>query len=211
MTLRSHLIGLFPALHLTLIAISIIALLYHLSVYTLLLLIFTVYLFPIICFHLHNWMYPLIEGSSVLNHKEYIPWWGTHQIQSVLNALPAFESILKIVPGAYSMWLRLWGSKIGRNVYWTPRIDIVDRSLMEIKDNVIFGHKVGCYAHVVSKRNDILELYVKKIQIGGSTFIGAGTNIGPGAVIGDGNMLPLLSVVGINQHIKSIIKCENGL
>jgi acetyltransferase-like isoleucine patch superfamily enzyme len=193
------------------IAIASLMLIKSLTLFTILLFILSIYAFPLICFHLHNSFFPFKEGQDFIGKQEYLPWWGMHQIQGLYNAIPQFENSLRIIPGAYSAWLRLWGSKIGKNVYWTAQIEIVDRNLMEVSDNVIFGHKVGCFSHVISIRNDVLEIYVKKIRIGANAFIGAGTNIGPGAVIGDGIMLPKLSIVSINQCIENISSCENAI
>src|SRR6266851_3058498 len=66
-----------------------------------------------------------------------------------LYALPLLELFLQLTPGAFSLWLRLWGSRIGRRVHWTPRVEIADRSMLAVGDDVVFGHKVECYAHAI--------------------------------------------------------------
>ena len=61
-----------------------------------------------------------------------------HQLQVLYSAFPA----LRLVPGLYSAWLRLWGSRVGRAVYWTPQVKITDRGLLKVGDGVVFGHRV---------------------------------------------------------------------
>ena len=63
---------------------------------------------------------PLHQRLSRLSDRTYAPWWGMHQIQVLYIAIPQLEAVLRLVPGLYSQWLRLWGSKVGRRVYWTP-------------------------------------------------------------------------------------------
>jgi len=168
-----------------------------------LLLLALLYLLPVACFRLHELAWPLPEGRSMLSVRAYVPWWGAHQCQVMYTALPALESVLRLIPGVYSAWLRLWGSRIGRGVHWTPSIEITDRSLLEIGDDVIFGHRAGCYAHVVQRRGDKLVLYVRRIVVGRGVLIGAGSRLGPGASIDANVVLPALSDVGVGRRIRA--------
>lgn len=152
-----------------------------------------------LAYRLHQRLWPLHQGLSRLDRPVYSPWWGAHQIQLFYDAFPALEALLRLIPGAYSAWLRAWGSRIGRRVHWTPRVDITDRGLLEVGDDVIFGHLVGCYAHVVDRRGGRLMLYSKPIRIGAGAFIGAGSRLGPGARIEPGSYLPALTDVGIRE------------
>src|SRR5262249_28318299 len=90
------------------------------------------YPLPAARFRVHDLLWPLVEGRSRLDAPGYSPWWGGHQFQVMYTAFPALEAALRLVPGAYSAWLRLWGSRIGRRVHWTPRVEITDRSLLEV-------------------------------------------------------------------------------
>lgn len=202
MTLRGRLVSLFPLLVLTMSAAALALALVTSCAGWLALVPAVVYFVPPLCFRLHEKISPLREGLQSLDAPEYSPWWGSLQIQNIYNALPALEAILRIVPGCYSAWLRLWGSKIGRGVAWTPRVEISDRSLLEIGDRVIFATKVAHYAHVVDRRtkDGSLRLFVKRIRIGGGAFLGAGSRLGPGAEIAAGARLPLLTDVSVNGH-----------
>ena len=93
-------------------------------------------------------------------------------MQLIFIALPALEAILRLIPGVYSAWLRLWGSHVGKHVYWTPLIEITDRDLLDIGDRVIFGHRAACYNHVVKPKGEDLVLYTAKITIGSDVFVG---------------------------------------
>lgn len=102
----------------------------------------------------------------------------------IYAAIPAFEAFLRLVPGLYSAWLRLWGSKVGKRVYWTPLVEIIDRHMLRIGDDVIFGHRVVCSSHVVSrKENGEFVLLLRYIRIGSGSFIGALSRLGPGVKI----------------------------
>src|SRR4030095_10140128 len=90
-----------------------------------------VYLLPVACFRLHEMKWPLTEGKTRLDDENYVPWWGAHQMQVMYTAFPALDAALRLVPGVYSAWLRLWGSRIGRDVHWTPLVEITDRSMLE--------------------------------------------------------------------------------
>ncbi|MDR3477451.1 MAG: acyl transferase [Gammaproteobacteria bacterium] len=210
MTYRSRLLSFFPLFHLLWIAGFFLALCYHFSCFNLLGFIFAVYLLPILCMRLHHYFSAPIEGTFTLTERRYCAWWGTHQFQSVFNAIPDFDAILRLIPGAYSAWLRLWGSTIGKRIYWTPLVEITDRSLMVVGDDVIFGHKVSCFAHVIIHKPDKLILYVKRITIGKRVFVGAGSRLGPGAIVDEGLSLKFLTDVKINQHLTEESLCKIG-
>jgi hypothetical protein len=153
-------------------------------------------------FRLHEALWPLAEGPSRIDVPAYSPWWGAHQLQVMYGAFPALEAALRLVPGLYSAWLRLWGSRIGRGVHWTPLVEITDRSLLEAGDGVVFGHRVACYAHLIKRREAGLILYVRRIRIGSGVLLGAGSRLGPGARIDAGTVLPLLTDVGVGRRIR---------
>ncbi|MBX9767836.1 MAG: hypothetical protein K2X47_11240, partial [Bdellovibrionales bacterium] len=83
----------------------------------------------------------------------------------------------------YSAWLRAWGSRIGRTVYWTPRVEVMDRSLLEVGSGVVIGHMVIFCAHVISPSKGRLVLFVRRIRIADGSFVGASVRLGPGAFV----------------------------
>jgi hypothetical protein len=154
-------------------------------------LLAVIYLVPVIAFRLHQAIWPLVIGDSDLGAGKYVPWWGAHQLQVMYIAVPQLEALLRIVPGLYSAWLRLWGSKVGRGVYWTPLVDLGDRSLLDIGDGAIFGHRATLYAHIISPRRQTKQLIldVRPIVIEAGAFVGAGTALGPGVIVRAGKMV----------------------
>src|SRR5690606_18161892 len=142
-----------------------------------------IYLVPVATFRLHARRFPLRAGGSHLTGRAYSPWWGGHPIQLLYVAIPPPAGILRLGPGRYSGWLRLWGARIGRRVHWPPRVEITDRSLLDIGDDVVLGHQVVLYGHVIRPHRDGLVLYLKPIVVGDGAFLGAHSIIGPGAVV----------------------------
>ncbi len=149
-------------------------------------LLAVLYVVPVVAFRLHQIVAPLGAGGSRLDGKTYVPWWGGHQIQLIYIAVPQLEALLRMVPGLYSLWLRAWGSKIGRRVHWTPQVEVTDRSLLDVGDGVVFGHRAVLFGHVIRHGKQYMLLYVRKVTIGDGVFVGAGSAISPGAVIRPG-------------------------
>lgn len=105
-----------------------------------------------------------------------------------------------MVPGLYSIWLRAWGSKIGKKIYWPPLMEIADKSLLEVGDYCILGHKSSFYSHVLSPAKDGRTIvYVNKITIGPGSFIGAKCNLGPGVKIAPLTKIDAGTNLSLNQ------------
>ncbi|MEZ0370867.1 MAG: acyl transferase [Candidatus Sericytochromatia bacterium] len=200
MTLLATLVSFFPLSVLVLLLASIWYCIRVPDGWNLLLPIGIVYLYPVLAFRFLSLFKPLSEGRFELTEKKYNAWWGSHQFQLIYFACPFLEGLLRTLPGVYSAWLRLWGARIGKQVYWTPNVEIDDRPLVEIGDGVIVGHKVHFISHVILPYKDRLSLYIKKISIGKGCFLGAGSRLGPGVVVDDGTTLPVLTDGHVNQH-----------
>ncbi|MFN6463508.1 MAG: acyltransferase [Nostoc sp. DedVER02] len=202
MTVISKILSFFPTFILLLTGAAIIYLAYSPNIFSILAVLLSIYGLPVLVYRLHEWVYPVREGISYLLGEEYSPWWGSHQIQVIYIAIPVLEAVLRLIPGVFSCWLRLWGAKVGRDVYWTTRLEIADRSLLEIGDRVVVGHGVGIYSHIIKPRKQNLMLYVKKVQIGSNVFVGAGSNLAPGVVVADGSYLPAATKLYPNQKVQ---------
>ena len=201
MTPLSLLLSLFPTAVLLLAVSVLIWLFVAPSAIAVLLLLLVLYGLPLIAYRLHARIYPIRQGTSYLRGTTYSPWWGSHQLQQIYIAFPVLEAILRLIPGAFSLWLRLWGSQVGRGVYWTPAIEIADRGLLDIGDRVVFGYRVGLYGHVVKPKQNNLLLYVNTVKIGSDAFVGAGSVLGPGTELGEGSFLPAESRLAIDRTI----------
>jgi acetyltransferase-like isoleucine patch superfamily enzyme len=105
----------------------------------------------------------------------------------VFCRIPALEEVLRLVPGLYSQWLRLWGARIGRFTYWSAGTLITDRSFLSIGDYVVLGAGVRLNSHVLAPDSDgTVELLLASIKIGDRVMVGgyslltAGTEIASG-------------------------------
>jgi hypothetical protein len=160
-----------------------------------------IYLLPVTVYRLINKFLPLTEGVSYINITQpYSAWMGAQKIQLIYNAFPCFEKFL-ILTGLYSPWLRLWGSQIGKQVYWTPNIQIVDRTHIEVGDGAFLGNHCYLSPHIVKRKNGKFMLVFKTIKIGRGVFIGAYSRIGPGCEIADGVDIGLRTDLIFNQKV----------
>jgi len=101
-----------------------------------------------------------------------------------------------MVPGLYSLWLRLWGSRVGRLVYWTAGVQITDRTHLEIGQRVLVGQWVRMSAHAVYKSSDgDSHLVLQTLQIGDGAIIGGQSLLGPKADIAPHTTVKVNSVV----------------
>ncbi len=202
MTFLGKTITFFPLFHLIAIIAAGMKLLIQPALFSLMLFFLIIYVLPVVLYRIHNRFFPLIEGGTRLDLPIYSPWWASYQFQGIFNAFPFLEALLRLIPGAYSFWIRGWGSKVGENVHWTPQVEIIDRSLIDVGDNVIFGHKVIIVSHVVfKKKNGVVRLFVRKVRIGSGAFIGAGSKFGPGTVITANQIIPFETLLTVNKRI----------
>ena len=73
---------------------------------------------------------PLEIGRHVVGSPTFFTWWAVASLQGLYNRIPAIEETLRLVPGLYSAWLRLWGARIGRLTFWAPGVQVLDRPLL---------------------------------------------------------------------------------
>lgn len=190
MTPLSQCLTLFPGVIIILALLSLLFFVITGHWWWLTCLLFIIYGLPPVIYRIHGIFYPIKPGISYLLGKKYSPWWGSHQIQLIYSTFPTLERILHFIPGLFSLWLRLWGAQIGQQVYWTPSVTILDRSLISIGDRVVFGHQVTLVSHAIKPKQNNLMLYVEKITIGNGVFVSAAVGIGPGVKIGDQSYVP---------------------
>lgn len=201
MTLTSKAFSLFPALHIFLILGSVYNFVKFTSALSFFYIFIAIYIFPLICHRLLVTITPVVEGVSDIFSKSFSPWWASHQIQSLFIAIPRLESLLILIPGLYSLWLRCWGSKIGKSVYWTPGVANYDRDLLIVGDGAIFGERAVTVAHVITPKNGKGLLMVSKIRVGNKCFVGAGAGLGPGVTMDDGTFVKAESRIFPNNHV----------
>ena len=115
---------------------------------------------------------------------DFLKWWAAFQFQVVFLRFPALEEILRCIPGLYSLWLRLWGSRIGKITYWAPRTIILDRGFLDIGDRVVIGAGVRLNPHVIEGHGD-RSLSLAPVTIGDDAMIGGYSLLTAGTVIAD--------------------------
>ena len=115
-----------------------------------------IYLLPPFLFKVLNWIFPTAPGGYKLTEKGFIVWWYGAQLQLIFARFSFLEEFLRLIPFAYSFWLRLWGAKIGTHVYWSPKVEIIDRNLIDIGDSVVMGYGVKMTSHLINKNKIFL-------------------------------------------------------
>lgn len=126
----------------------------------------------------------LPTGEIAVPSEAFFRWWTTWQLQAVFNRLPWIEELLRLIPGAYSGWLRLWGANIGRLTLWSPGVRIFDRPLLDIGDDVVIGidtRIVGHFGGLDAAGRSTFTLGL--ITIGDRCVIGASALLAPGVTL----------------------------
>jgi hypothetical protein len=142
------------------------------------------YLAPAVAARIVNSLAPIPEGRIRIGTRAFFIWWALANLQMLFCRLPFLEELIRLIPGLYSLWLRLWGARIGRLTYWGAGLRILDRSFLRIGDDVIFGAAVRLNSHVLHRNEQgEMELILASIVIGDRTMVGgyslltAGTEI----------------------------------
>ncbi|HVJ92710.1 MAG TPA: hypothetical protein VM580_23075 [Labilithrix sp.] len=211
MTLRSRILAFFPAMIAALAIACVVELARHPGPLSLVALAAVLYVLPVLAFRIHDLVCPIREGESRMDGKTYCPWFGGHQFQLIYIAIPQLEALLRIVPGLYSAWLRLWGSRVGRGVYWTPRVEILDRNLLDIGHGVVFGHMSGASGHLIMPtKNGGVRLQLARVRIGDGAFIGGASYLAPGAVLEAGAFLRMGNHVMPFETVRAPARAEQS-
>jgi hypothetical protein len=131
-------------------------------------------------------LFPIRRQRIPIPSRDYFVWWYLLNLQMVFCRLPFLEELLRLIPGAYSLWLRLWGSRIGAFTYWAAGLRILDRSFLEIGNGVAFGAGVRLNPHVIAENADgELELILARVKIGDRALIGGYALLTAGTRIAD--------------------------
>lgn len=127
---------------------------------------------------------PIRGARHPVGSPAWATWWVLLMLQTLFCRFPALEEALRLVPTLYSLWLRLWGSRVGRLVYWSPGTEVFDRSFLEVGDDVVFGGCVRLTAHLVVRHADgSMELLLAPIRIGPRVLLGACAGLSSGAEV----------------------------
>lgn len=170
------------------------------TIWSAMLVLFVIYFLPPIVQRIVFRWSAIKPGVANIDGRTFSPWLASHNIQAIYDALPFLESLLRVFPGFYSMWIRMWGSRVGYGVEWPVRMDVLDRSLMDIGNRVVFSREVELAAHVRKKTDGGgSRVLVRSVRIGSYAFIGANARVGPGANVPSNANVPALAVVDVNE------------
>jgi hypothetical protein len=169
---------------------------------------------PLVC-RLILFFVRIPQGRIAVGSKAFFGWWASFQLQIIFCRLTALEEIVRLVPGLYSLWLRLWGARVGRLAYWSPGTLITDRSFLSIGNDVVFGAGVRLNAHVLAKNRDgRMELLLATLKIGDRAVVGgyslltAGTEISSDEVTRACLLSPPFSFWQGGKRVKRFADCE---
>ncbi len=199
MTALNRLFSYFPLLLTIAAAGALGALAAWPSGWTVFLFVGVLYLLPPMVLRILLRWAPILPGVTKIDGREFSSWLAAHHIQVFYDALPYLEALLRVIPGFYSMWLRLWGSRIGYGVEWSVNCSILDRNLVDIGNRVVFSRLVELSAHARRKTEGGILVLVRPVRIGSYAFLGAGARVGPGAVVPHNAATPPLAVVDVNE------------
>ena len=133
------------------------------------------------------------QGRFDVNSSAFLKWWFAAQWQIIFNRLPFLEELLRMWPGIYSLWMRLWGARVGKFVYWSPGVRVLDRQLLQVGDRVVFGAGVRLNGHVLLPNDSgTMELAVGTISIGSDTLVGGYSLLLAGVQVEGGQVTPPL-------------------
>lgn len=177
------LINYFPLFH-VLLAVLVLVVPWHALSWRLLASFAFFFLSPPLAVRLIRTFSPIREGRIKVGTREFFSWWTLCNLQMVFNRLPIIEEVMRLVPGLYSLWLRLWGARIGRLTYWAAGLQVMDRSFLRIGNDVHFGAAVRMIPHLFLRNKDgEQELVLASIVIGDRALIGGYSLLGPGTEV----------------------------
>lgn len=187
MKVFNRLFAFFPLVQMILISTSLLLFIKSLTLIHFLSLIFVTYFFAPIVWRIVHYFLPVKKGLSYLgkNTNELNVWFISYHLQQIYNTIPMIENLLKLIPGAYSFWLRVWGANIGKKVNWTSQCFIVDRPFVHIGDRCLIGNQAYISAHAIKKKEDRYILYLNDVMISSDVVLAVQCLIGPGVKIKD--------------------------
>jgi acetyltransferase-like isoleucine patch superfamily enzyme len=153
------------------------------------------YFLPVFLYRIFNFLFPKKYGRCEIFSSRYNCWWYGVQFQTIYTRFPFLEEFLRIFPFVYSFWLRLWGAKIGRFIFWSPGVLIVDRGDLEIGDNCVIGYGAKFTSHLLTKTHKRNLLIYERITLKSNVVIGAEVNVGPGVTINSDVVIAALSTL----------------
>jgi hypothetical protein len=169
------------------------------------------YILPPVVARLLLALWPIRSSRIKMPSRDYFVWWIVLNLQVLFCRLPALEELMRLFPGVYSAWLRLWGSHIGSFTYWAAGLRILDRGFLEIGSGVAFGAGVRLNPHVVAENDEgKLELFLAPVRIGDRAIIGGYALLTAGTRIADDEVTRACLLSPPFSHWKGGRRIEKG-
>ncbi|MEN9362191.1 MAG: hypothetical protein RL095_3726 [Verrucomicrobiota bacterium] len=137
---------------------------------------------PLLC-HLLLFGVPLDGEPLDQDSRGFKLWWFSWQLQCVFDRLTFLEEILRLVPGLYSAWLHLWGSRCSLSTFWAPGSRLYDRGLARTGPGSSIGGFATLCPHMVSPENGRLVLIVAPITLEAGAMVGGRALLSPGVYL----------------------------
>jgi len=148
------------------------------------LILVVLYLVPPLAARMLMALVSIPEGRIAAGTRKFFAWWVLFQLQVPYCRFPMLEELLRLIPGLYSSWLRIWGARVGRLTYWAAGVALLDRPFIVIGDDVVFGAGVRLNPHVLVKTSaGDLELLLGTVRIGDRAVVGGYSLFTAGAVV----------------------------
>ena len=117
-------------------------------------------------------------------------WWCQYQVQLPFNRLPWCEELLRLLPGASSLWLALWGGRLSPLAHWGPGARATDRQWVRVQAGAVLGAGALLGTHAVLHADEGWVVLVGPVTIEAGAVVGARCVLGPGSSVAAGTMLP---------------------
>ncbi|MCP5155251.1 MAG: hypothetical protein H6983_13865 [Ectothiorhodospiraceae bacterium] len=130
--------------------------------------------------------------DAVAGDRAYRVWWLLTQIQMPFNRIGVLEELLRLVPGLYGTWLRLWGGRVSPFAFFARDVMVTERYLIEVGAGAVIGSYAGLVAHLVSVGGDgVARLTVAPVVVESGAVVGIRAGLGPGCRLAGGETLPV--------------------
>lgn len=144
---------------------------------------------------------PTPTGSFGLDDPGYRHWWLMLQLQLPFNRLPFLEEALRLVPGLYPAWIRLWGGHLSAQSFVGPGVMIGDRHLIRVGPRAVLGARAGFAGHIAFRdAAGRWRVIVAPCAVGADAIVGGDAGMGPGAVLAPGATLPAARHLGPHKR-----------
>lgn len=132
------------------------------------------------------------EGRFAQDSRDYRVWWALTQLQILFNRLPWLEELLRLVPGLYALWIRLWGGHLSFFAYVAPQVLITDRHAVCVGRGAVLGMRSVLCGHLVQRDENGRWLVMAATPVVESeAILGGDCRMAPGAILRAGQVLPV--------------------